>query len=123
MAVYTKLSLADAATIAKNWNLGEVSSFEGIAKGSVNTNYRLVTGAGTFFVRLDETRTPAEVQSEIELVSWLVAHGFPTPEPLPAPLPEPDPLPDPAVESAPEPDPADSGATDVVAGPAGDAGA
>lgn len=83
MAVYTKLSRADATNIAKKWNLGEPVSFEGIAKGSVNTNYRLVTGAGTFFVRLDETRTPAEVRSEIALVAWLVARGFPTPEPLP----------------------------------------
>lgn len=82
MAVYTKLSRADAKTIAKKWGLGEPVSFEGIAKGSVNTNYRLVTAAGTFFVRLDETRTAADVKAEIELVEWLVAHGFPTPEPL-----------------------------------------
>ena len=83
MAVYTRLTKKDAAWVAKAFRLGEVRAFEGIAKGSVNTNYRLETADGTFFVRLDETRTKAQVLAEQELVAWLASRGFPTPEALP----------------------------------------
>ncbi|HVO31069.1 MAG TPA: homoserine kinase [bacterium] len=82
MAVYTKIPRKDAVAIAKAWRLGAVESFEGIAKGSVNTNYRLVTERGTFFVRLDETRTREQVEHEADLVAFLAGKGFPTPEPL-----------------------------------------
>lgn len=82
MAVYTRLTKKDAAWVAKRFSLGAVRAFEGIAKGSVNTNYRLETERGTFFVRLDETRTRPQVVVEQELVAWLAACGFPTPEAL-----------------------------------------
>ena len=82
MAVYTRITKAEACRIAKRFRLGEVERFEGIAKGSVNTNYRLVTERGTFFVRLDEKRTSKEVAAEQTLVRFLATNGFPTPEPL-----------------------------------------
>lgn len=82
MAVYTRIPKAEALAIAKAWKLGAMKSFEGIAKGSVNTNYRLVTERGTFFVRLDETRTMDQVAAEQDLVAHLVENGFPTPEAL-----------------------------------------
>lgn len=82
MAVYTRIPKTEAARIAKRFRLGEVERFEGIAKGSVNTNYRLVTDRGTFFVRLDEKRTSREVAAEQTLIAFLAKHGFPTPEPL-----------------------------------------
>lgn len=82
MAVYTRIPKREAQAIAAAWKLGEVRAFEGIAKGSVNTNYRLVTERGTFFVRLDETRTKPQVEAEAELIAFLAARGFPTPEPL-----------------------------------------
>lgn len=83
MAVYTRLTKKEAAGIARRWDLGAVRAFEGIAKGSVNTNYRMVAERGTFFVRLDETRSRSELQAEGRLVSWLAARAFPTPESLP----------------------------------------
>ncbi len=83
MAVYTRIPKKEAATIATSWKLGTVRAFEGIAKGSVNTNYRLVTEKGTYFVRLDETRDRAQVEAEGALVAHLAARGFPTPEALP----------------------------------------
>ena len=82
MAVYTKIPKTEAARIAKAYALGAVQAFEGIAKGSVNTNYRLVTEQGTYFVRLDETRDRSQVEGEGELVAWLAENGFPTPEAL-----------------------------------------
>lgn len=82
MAVYTRIPKTEAQKIAKRYGLGEVERFDGIAKGSVNTNYRLVTSRGTFFVRLDEKRTSKEVSAEQGLVAHLAAKGFPTPEPL-----------------------------------------
>ena len=82
MAVYTRIPKTEAARIAKRFRLGTVERFEGIAKGSVNTNYRLVTDRGTFFVRLDEKRTSREVAAEQTLIAFLAKNGFPTPEPL-----------------------------------------
>ncbi len=82
MAVYTPLTGGDAARIAKRFALGEVRALEGIAKGSVNTNYRLVTGRGTYFLRLDETRARRDVSAETRLVDFLAVRGFPTPRPL-----------------------------------------
>lgn len=68
--------------LARRFDLGTVERFEGIAKGSVNTNYRLVTDRGTFFVRLDERRSAREVAAEQSLVAYLAKNGFPTPQPL-----------------------------------------
>ena len=82
MAVYTRISKQDAARIARRFGLGELRALEGIAKGSVNTNYRLVTGTGAYFLRLDERRTAKEVAAEQRLVAFLARRGFPTPEPL-----------------------------------------
>jgi len=82
VAVYTRIPKTEAVRIAKRFGLGEVERFEGIAKGSVNTNYRLVTSRGTFFVRLDEKRTAKEVAAEQGLIAFLANRGFPTPEPL-----------------------------------------
>jgi homoserine kinase type II len=81
MAVYTPLDDADARVLARRWALGEVTGFDGIAKGSVNTNYRLEAASGTFFVRLDETRGRAEMEAEVALLAYLARRGFPTPEP------------------------------------------
>ena len=82
MAVYTKLSRNDGAAIAKKFALGAVQKLEGIPKGSVNTNYRLVTSKGTYFVRLDERREAEAVMTEHRLVDHLAGKGFPTPKPL-----------------------------------------
>lgn len=82
MAVYTRIPRTEALKIARRFGLGEVQRFDGIAKGSVNTNYRLVTSRGTFFVRLDEKRTAKEVAAEQGLVAFLAERGFPTPEPI-----------------------------------------
>lgn len=82
MAVYTRLSRKDAGAIARRFGLGEVRTLDGIAKGSVNTNYRLVTGRGTFFVRLDERRDARSVALEHRLLDHLARNGFPTPLPV-----------------------------------------
>lgn len=82
MAVYTRLAKKDAAAIARRFGLGDVRAFDGIAKGSVNTNYRLETGRGTFFVRLDERRDARSVAREHRLLEHLAKGGFPTPLPL-----------------------------------------
>ena len=83
MAVYTKLSRKDAEWIAKRWRLGAPKRLDGIAKGSVNTNHRLVTASGAYFVRLEESREREEVEAEARLLAHLAARGLPTPEPLP----------------------------------------
>jgi len=54
----------------------------GVPKGSVNTNFRLETSRGTFFLRLDETRRGRAVEQEARLLAYLAARDFPTPEPL-----------------------------------------
>lgn len=83
MAVYTKLNAKQAAAIAARWKLGEPTEFVGVPKGSVNTNYRMVTPKGTWFVRLDETRDRKALEEETALLSHFAQRRFPTPEALP----------------------------------------
>ena len=85
MALFTKLSEADAATVCEHFDLGEVSSCEGVPTGTINSNYRVRTSKGIWFVRINEGKTLADVSYESELVAHLARHGVRTPEPMSGP--------------------------------------
>ena len=43
MAVFTKISNEEIKVFLKNYSIGDLMSFEGIVKGTENTNYKIIT--------------------------------------------------------------------------------
>jgi len=56
MAVYTKINSEDLSNIERNFNIGKIISFAGIAKGIENTNYLLKTKKNKFILTIFEKR-------------------------------------------------------------------
>jgi homoserine kinase type II len=80
MAVFTPVSVEDAKVFLDQYDLGELVSLSGIAEGVENTNYRLVTTAGTFALTLYEKRVKQEdLPYYLGLMEHLAARGFPAP--------------------------------------------
>lgn len=84
MGLFTRLDAAALAEIAARFRLGPVESTEGIAAGTVNSNYLVRAGGATWFVRVNEGKSEEDVAYEAELVAHLAAAGVPTPRAAPA---------------------------------------
>ena len=56
MAVYTKINNKDILSLAKNYNLDNITRFKGIKKGIENTNYLLKTKKRKFVLTIFEKR-------------------------------------------------------------------
>jgi homoserine kinase type II len=83
VSVYTQVSRAQLDQFFSAYALGEVISFEGIEDGINNTNYFVATTQGGFVLTLFETLTAGELPHIIKLLSHLVEHAIPCPEPQP----------------------------------------
>ncbi len=59
-----------------------LSSLDGLAAGSVNSNFRLTTDRGTFFMRLYEEQSHDGAKRDVALVDFLSQVGVSTPAPL-----------------------------------------
>ena len=81
MAPRTTLDLHAIQSIAAAFALGSVHSFQAIAAGTINSNYRVVTERGSFAIRVNEGKTDADVRYEADLVAALADAGVPTPRP------------------------------------------
>jgi homoserine kinase type II len=79
MAVYTQLGLEQLAEIGRAFKLGAVRSARGIPHGSINTNYRLETETGIYFLRHSTVRSGLDLEFEAALIGHLVHGGFPAP--------------------------------------------
>jgi homoserine kinase type II len=79
VALYTPMSPEELATIANAFRLGALRDARGIPHGSINTNYRMETGSGVYFLRHTTVRSPADLGFEAAFISHLVAGGFPAP--------------------------------------------
>ncbi len=84
MGLFTHVDAQGMAEIAARFRLGPVLDAQGVEAGTVNSNYRLRAGAGTFFVRVNEGKSEDDVAYEAELVAHLAARGVATPAPQPA---------------------------------------
>jgi homoserine kinase type II len=84
MAVLTSLTEKDARALLSAYGLGTLRRLEGIAGGSVNSNFALESDARRVFLRLYEERDLAGAQRETAMLGRLAAAGVPTPAPLPA---------------------------------------
>jgi homoserine kinase type II len=81
MALFSQLSPADVEEAARVFDLGAVTHVEGIATGTVNSNYAVEAAAGRFFLRINEGKSQGDVAYEAELCAHLARRGVPTPGP------------------------------------------
>jgi homoserine kinase type II len=83
VAVLTAIDDDDACALAAAYGLGELRAWEGIAGGSVNSNFALdTTSAGRVFLRLYEEQDRAGAERETAMLERLARAGVPTPPPL-----------------------------------------
>ena len=54
MAVFTKISKSEIEFFLKDYAIGNLVSFEGIVKGTENTNYKVVTTKDNYILTLLE---------------------------------------------------------------------
>jgi homoserine kinase type II len=83
MAVYTELSDEDLQGFLQHYDLGEVTSFKGIAEGVENSNYLLHTTTGRYIMTLYEKRVrPEDLPYFLGLMDHLAGRGIRCPTPL-----------------------------------------
>ena len=82
MAVLTAIDEDDAQTLLRAYGKGVLRTLEGIAGGSVNSNFALETEQGRVFLRLYEEQDRAGAERETAMLGRLAAAGVPTPPPL-----------------------------------------
>lgn len=83
MAVYTEVPDDALAHFIESYDVGEVTSFEGIAEGVENSNFYLATTAGQFILTLYEKRVaPEDLPFFVELVEHLSNRGVQCPVPV-----------------------------------------
>ena len=79
MAVYTVLGPEAFARVAEAFELGPVQEVVAIPEGSINTNHRITTPQGRFFVRHTTVRSPEDLRFEAGLLAHLTESHFPSP--------------------------------------------
>lgn len=84
MAEFRKLSPEDVRQILQSYGAPLYRAHMPIPAGTINTNVRIQTDGGIFFLRVNEGKTPEDVQREAAIVAHAARHGVATPSPLPA---------------------------------------
>jgi homoserine kinase type II len=84
MAVHTAISEGEARTILAAYPIEhlELLGIEGVAGGSVNSNFALTTASGRLFLRVYEEQGHSGAEHETALLERLAGAGVPTPPPL-----------------------------------------
>src|SRR3954470_21892874 len=83
MAVYTDVAADDLAEFLAGYDIGELTSYKGIAEGVENSNFLLHTSAGTFILTLYEKRVAREdLPFFLQLMTHLASRGVDCPQPL-----------------------------------------
>ena len=83
MAVYTKVSDAEASAFLLAYDLGAFQSLQGITQGVENSNYILTTTSGRYILTLYEKRTPREdLPFFLGLMEHVAKKGVPGPLPI-----------------------------------------
>ncbi len=75
MSVYTELSASDIAGILKDYDLGDLQSFAGIAAGIENSNFFVDTERGRFVLTVFERMSADELPYFMHLMHHLSARG------------------------------------------------
>ncbi len=79
MALYTPFDPSDFEAVSAAYRLGAVREAVGVPEGSINTNYRLETERGRFFLRHTTVRSADDLSFEAALLDHLQAAHFPSP--------------------------------------------
>jgi homoserine kinase type II len=82
VAVLTPIREQDAQELLDACGLGVLKAVEGIAGGSVNSNFALVGAGKRTFLRIYEERDAAGARRETAMLERLAGAGVPTPPPL-----------------------------------------
>jgi homoserine kinase type II len=83
MAVYTVLRPEAFERVSEAFSLGVVQEVIAIPEGSINTNHRVLTDQGRFFVRHTTVRSAEDLRFEAGLLAHLTESHFPSPTVLP----------------------------------------
>src|SRR5258708_9199133 len=83
MAVYTDVSAEDLADFLRDYDLGELLSYKGIAEGVENSNFLVHTSAGNFILTLYERRVAErDLPFFLGLMEHLASRGITCPQPV-----------------------------------------
>jgi homoserine kinase type II len=83
MAVYTEVDDGELSGFIGRYDVGELTSYKGIAEGVENSNYLVHTTGGSFILTLYEKRVdPADLPFFLGLMHHLAAAGIPCPTPV-----------------------------------------
>ena len=83
MAVYTHITDEDLREFLTRYDLGELTSFSGIAEGVENSNFLVRTTVGTFILTLYEKRVnPDDLPFFLGLMTHLSENGLSCPTPV-----------------------------------------
>ncbi len=84
MAVYTSVSDEDVRAFLGAYDLPSFAALKGIAEGTENTNYLLLTAGAPYILTLYERRAdPADLPFFLALMDHLARAGVPCPRPVP----------------------------------------
>jgi homoserine kinase type II len=75
----TDLGPAELAALARQLGVGELLDWQRVEAGTINSNYRIDTSAGRFFLRVNEGKSAADVAYEVAVIEALRARGVRTP--------------------------------------------
>ena len=82
MAVYTDVSADELADFLKDYDIGDLLSYKGIAEGVENSNFLVHTSKGAFILTLYEKRVAADdLPYFLSLMAHLAARGVNCPQP------------------------------------------
>ena len=83
MAVYTEVNDQILKEFVQQYEIGEITSFKGIAEGVENSNYLLKTTKGDFILTLYEKRVEKkDLPFFLGLMEYLSERSFPAPVPV-----------------------------------------
>ncbi|MBL8555617.1 MAG: homoserine kinase [Phenylobacterium sp.] len=83
MAVYTDITDEELADLLADFDIGQATSFKGVAEGVENSNFLLETTTGRYFLTVYEKRVREEdLPFFLGLMQWLERHGFPSAAPI-----------------------------------------
>ena len=83
MAVYTDVAADELAEFLRQYDIGDLLSYKGIAEGVENSNFLLHTSAGYFILTLYEKRVAkGDLPFFLALMTHLAGHGIICPQPV-----------------------------------------
>ncbi|WP_456269227.1 homoserine kinase [Kushneria sp. AK178] len=82
MAVFTPLSDEQVAHFLKRYDVGTLTTLEGVAGGTENSTFLVTTDRETLILTLFEQGEQEELPFFVDLLAWLDQHRLPVPGPL-----------------------------------------